>query len=146
MTAGLSTKCAVRDDRGSVTVELALITPLLLLFLVFVVALGRLAEARQQVDDAASQAARAATVSASAGGASGAAQEAASASLASDRVTCSHLSVVTDISSYNPGGEVHVQVTCAVALADLSLLHLPGTETISGAATSPIDRFRSISP
>ena len=133
----------IRDD-GNVAVELTLLTPLLLLLLVLVVALGRLAEARQEVDDAASQAARAATVVASVSGANGAAQQAAAASLASDRITCSHLSVTTSTSSYAPGGEVQVEVRCAVSLSDLSLLHLPGTETVSGVATSPVDRFRSI--
>jgi Flp pilus assembly protein TadG len=132
----------IRDDGGSVAVELTLLTPLLLLLLVFVVALGRLAEARQEVDDAASQAARAATVAASLAGANGSAQQAAAASLASDRLTCSQLSVTTNTSSLFPGGSVRVQVSCAVSLSDLSLLHLPGAETISGVATSPVDRFR----
>lgn len=126
--------------------ELTLLTPLLLLLLVFVVALGRLAEGRQQVDDAAAQAARAATAAGTAGGAAALAQQAAAASLASDRVTCSHMSVSTDTSSFVPGGAVRVQVSCAVSLADLSLLHLPGTETLTGVATSPVDRFRSVSP
>ncbi len=137
---------AARSDRGSVAVELTLLTPLLLLLLVFVVALGRLAEARQQVDDAAAQAARAATVAASVSEASGTAQQVASASLTSDRITCSHLSVVTNTSSFVPGGIVQVQVICSVSLQNLSLLHLPGTETVSGSATSPDDRFRSVGP
>ncbi|MGP0028941.1 MAG: TadE/TadG family type IV pilus assembly protein [Acidimicrobiales bacterium] len=127
-------------------VELALLTPLLLLLLVFVVALGRLAEARQEVDDAASQAARAATVAGNIGDANETAQQAAAASLASDRVTCSRLTVTTNTSSFFPGGEVRVQVNCAVSLQDLSLLHLPGTETISAWATSPVDQYRSVSP
>jgi Flp pilus assembly protein TadG len=62
-------------------VELTLLTPLLLLLLVFVVALGRLAEGRLQVDDAAAQAARAATVAASATGASAVAQQAGQAAV-----------------------------------------------------------------
>jgi Flp pilus assembly protein TadG len=131
-------------ERGSVAVELTLLTPLLLLLLVFVVALGRLAEARQEVDDAAAQAARAATVAASVGGAAGTAQQAAGASLASDRITCSHLSVTTDRSSFGPGGDVRVRVSCTVSLADLSFLHLPGTETVSSFASSPVDQYRSV--
>lgn len=125
--------------------ELTLLTPLLLLLLLFVVALGRLAQARQEVDDAASQAARAATVAASVSDANGTAQQAAAASLVSDHITCSHLSVTTNLSSFVPGGNVQVEVTCAVSLSDLSLLHLPGTETVSGVATSPVDQFRSVS-
>jgi Flp pilus assembly protein TadG len=134
------------NDRGSVAVELTLLAPLLLLLVVFVVSLGRLAQARQEVDDAAAQAARAVTVTDSVREAQATAQQATAASLASDRITCSHLSVTTNTLAYAPGGEVQVRVTCAVSMADLSLLHLPGAETVSGVATSPVDRFRSVSP
>ena len=51
-----------RDESGSVTAELVLLTPLLILLLLFVVALGRLAGARLEVDGAAAQAARAASI------------------------------------------------------------------------------------
>ncbi len=43
----------MRAEAGSSTVELVLLTPLLVLFMVFVVALGRLASARAEVDGAA---------------------------------------------------------------------------------------------
>jgi len=33
-------------------------------------------------------------------------------------------------------------VTCTVRLSDLSLLHVPGTETITAAFTAPIDVYR----
>ena len=99
-------------DGGSVSAELALVTPLLLLLLVFVVMLGRLAEARLQVDDAAAQAARAATSAGDAGSASVVARQSATAGLASDGVTCSALSVTTDTSDFVPGGVVRVAVTC----------------------------------
>jgi Flp pilus assembly protein TadG len=135
---------ALRGERGSVTVELTLLTPLLVLLLVFMVALGRLAEGRSQVDGAAAQAARAATVAGNASGASAVAQQAAAASLSADHVTCSQLFVSTETSSFVPGGSVRVRVSCAVSLSDLSLLHLPGTETLTGTATSPVDRFRSV--
>jgi Flp pilus assembly protein TadG len=133
-----------RDHRGSVSAELALITPLLLLLLMFVVMLGRLAEARLQVDDAAAQAARAATSAGDAGSASLVAQQSATAGLASDGVTCSTLTVATDSSDFVPGGVVRVAVTCRVSLADLSLLHLPGSETLRGSSVSPVDQYRSV--
>ena len=46
---------ALRDERGAVATELVLLTPLLILMLLFVVALGRLAGARIDVDGAAAQ-------------------------------------------------------------------------------------------
>ena len=33
-------------------------------------------------------------------------------------------------------------MTCTVRLSDLSLLHVPGTETITAAFTAPIDVYR----
>lgn len=51
-----------QDESGGVTVELVLLTPLLLLMLLFVVALGRTVSARLDVDGAAAQAARAASI------------------------------------------------------------------------------------
>ena len=33
-------------------------------------------------------------------------------------------------------------MTCTVRLSDLSLLHIPGTETITVVFTSPIDTYR----
>ena len=51
-----------REETGSVVAELVLLTPLLILVLLFVVALGRLAGARIDVDGAAAQAARAASI------------------------------------------------------------------------------------
>jgi Flp pilus assembly protein TadG len=135
-----------RDHGGSVSAELALVTPLLLLVLVFVVMLGRLAEARLQVDDAAAQAARAVTSAGDAGNATVVARQSAAAGLASDGVTCSALSVATDASDFVPGGVVRVAVTCTVSLSDLSLLHLPGSETLRGSAVSPVDQYRSVGP
>jgi Flp pilus assembly protein TadG len=135
-----------RDHRGSVSAELALVTPLLLLLLVFVVMLGRLAEGRLQVDDAAAQAARAATTAGDAGSASLVARQSATAGLATDGVTCSTLTVATDTSDFVPGGVVRVAVTCTVSMAGLSLLHLPGSETLRGSAVSPVDEYRSVGP
>ncbi|MDA8282563.1 MAG: pilus assembly protein, partial [Actinomycetota bacterium] len=79
---------ALRDERGAVATELVLLTPLLILMLLFVVALGRLAGARIDVDGAAAQAARAASIATTPGGATAAAQQAAAAALGSDHVTC----------------------------------------------------------
>jgi len=82
-----------RDERGSVTVELVLLTPLLILLLLFVVALGRLSGARLDVDGAAAQAARAASIARDPTTATAMAQQTATAALGSDHVTCAQLTV-----------------------------------------------------
>ncbi len=142
---GASTRVgrAQRGERGAVATELVLLTPLLILMLLFVVALGRLAGARINVDGAAAQAARAASIATTPGGATVAAQQAATAALGSDHVTCATLQIATDTARFAPGGSVTVTVTCAVALSDLSGLALPATEQVSSTAASVIDTYRS---
>lgn len=134
----------VRDERGSATTELVILTPLLILLLLFVVALGRLAGARIDVDGAAAQAARAASIARSPTAAAATAQQTATSALASQHITCSHLAVSVDTTYFTPGGSVAVTVSCGVDLAALTGLHLPGSETVANRAVSAIDKYRSI--
>ena len=94
-----------REETGSVVAELVLLTPLLILVLLFVVALGRLAGARIDVDGAAAQAARAASIARDPATASAMATQTATAALGSDNVTCAQLSVSTDTAQFQPGEE-----------------------------------------
>jgi Flp pilus assembly protein TadG len=134
-----------RNERGSVTAELVLLTPLLILILLFVVALGRLAGARLNVDGAAAQSARAASIARDPATASAVAQQTATAALSSDHVTCAQLTVNTATAQFAPGGSVAVTVTCTVGLSDLTGLRLPASESVSARASSVIDTYRSIS-
>lgn len=131
------------DEAGSVTAELVLLTPLLILLLLFVVALGRLAGARLDVEGAAAQAARAASIASDPSSAVAMARQTASAALGSDDVTCGELTVSTDTAQFAPGGSVAVTVTCVVGLSDLTGLRLPASESVTSTATSVIDTYRS---
>jgi Flp pilus assembly protein TadG len=145
-TAGSPGACRrreLRGERGSVTTELVLLTPLLILLLLLVVALGRLAGARINVDGAATQAARAASIATTPAQANVAARQTAAAALGSDHVTCSDLQIATDTGAFAPGGSVTVTVTCAVTLGDLTGLRLPASQSIASTATSVIDTYRS---
>ena len=135
----------MRDERGSVTVELVLVTPLLILLLLFVVALGRLASARIDVNGAAAQAARAASIARDPESASNAATQTATAALADDHVTCANLAVATDTSGFSAGGTVAVTITCNVDLADLAGLRLPASTAISARSVSVVDTYREAS-
>jgi Flp pilus assembly protein TadG len=134
-----------RGEEGSATAELAILTPLLILFLLLVVAFGRLAGARIQVDGAAAQAARAASIARSPATATAAAEQTASSALSSQHVTCAHLQVAVDTADFVPGGSVAVTVSCAVDLSTLTGLQLPVTETLSNRFVEPIDAYRSVS-
>lgn len=129
-------------ERGSATLELVLVTPVLLLMLLFVVFLGRLGEARNDVDRAARDAARAASIARSAGEADLAGRDAARSTLAAGGVSCRRLDVAVDTSQFSAGGEVSTTVTCTVDLADVAALKVPGSETLTASFTEPVDAYR----
>lgn len=134
------------DEAGSATAELVILTPLLILFLLLVVALGRLSGARGEVDGAAAQAARAASITRDPASATLAAQQTAAAALASEHLTCANLGVDVDTAAFTPGGTVAVTVSCTVDLSTLTGLHLPATRTLTDRFVEPIDAYRSTSP
>ena len=135
-----------RTERGSASMELVLITPAVLVLLLFVVAGGRLVLARERVDAAARDAARAGTIARSAPSAQVDARRAADSRLADAGVTCRTLDVIVDVTDFRPGGTVTTTITCTVDLADLTLLGVPGTRTITSTAVETVDTLRGVSP
>ena len=131
-------------EAGGVTVELVILTPLLLLLLLFVVALGRVAGARIDVNGAASEAARAASIARSPLAAQDAARQTASSALADQHITCADLNVAVDTAQFHAGGSVGVTVSCTVKLGDLTGLRVPSSKVLTATASAPIDRYRGI--
>lgn len=135
-----------RDERGSAAAELTLLTPLLILLLLFVVFCGRLADTKLRINDVAHQAARAATLARTPSQATANAQATASAALASAGITCQSLSVSTDTQGLKPGSTVTVTVSCSVGLGDLTSLGVPGSRTFQSSFSSPVDVWRGTAP
>lgn len=135
---------SVDRQRGSAAVELVLVTPALLALLLFVVALGRLADTRAQIDAAARDAARAGTLARGPDSARAAARQAAADRLGDGRVTCRDLDVAVDVSRFRAAGAVTARVTCAVGLRDLALLRLPGRKRLSASFTEVVDTYRGV--
>ncbi len=131
-----------RRDRGSAAVEFVVLAPLLAALLVFVAGLGRLAEARGQVQGAAREAARAASLQRTQPDALAAGQAAARAVLAGQRVICAPLWTAVDVSGYRPGGQVTATVSCAVRLAGLGLAGFPGSRTYTATSVAPVESWR----
>lgn len=129
-------------ERGSIATEVVLVTPLLIVLLLFVAFGGRLVMADGDVDSAARDAARAASLARSPSAAYAAAQVAASAAVGDGTAPCRHLAVDVDTGGFSAGGSVTVAVTCDVELADLGLLGVPATRALTGSATAPIDTYR----
>jgi len=131
---------------GGVAAELVIVTPLLILFLLFVVALGRLAGSRIDLDGAANQAARAASIARDPVAATSAARTTASAVLAGAHISCAHLAVTVDVAEFHPGGSVAVTIACTVELEDVTGLRLPSAKTLTARGVAPLDRYRGLGP
>ena len=131
-------------ERGSATTELVVLTPVLIMVLLFVVALGRISSSRSEVDAAARDAARDAANGRSVADAVANASTAARADLDDAGVICRSLSVTLDTNNFRAGGTVTVTISCTVALQDLGL-GLPSSRTITARYTEPIDVYRAVS-
>jgi Flp pilus assembly protein TadG len=123
-------------------VELAVLTVPLVVVLLFVVALGRLSEARNSVDEAARDAAREASIARVPGVARQQAIQRALDDLAADKVSCRMPAISVDTADLRPGGHVTATVVCTVSFGDLLLLRVPGARTIASTAVEVVDLHR----
>lgn len=137
-------RAVLADEQGSAAVELTLLTPLLIVVLLFIVLAARLADARSRLDDAAHEAARAASLARSIGQATTAAQATAQTALASAGIVCRDLSVKTDTAGLRPGGTVTVTVSCTAGLGDLTVPGFPGSMALQSRFSSVVDVYRGV--
>lgn len=137
-------------DRGSATVELAILAPFLVLIGLLVVAGGRIGLAHTGIDQVAETAARDASLARTAEQARQNATQSANQSLVDNHLNCQTTTVTVDTAGFRvPVGQpaqVTVHVTCQVPLGDLAIPGLPGTTTLQADFTSPLDPNRERSP
>ncbi|WP_423835594.1 TadE/TadG family type IV pilus assembly protein [Streptomyces tubbatahanensis] len=126
-------------DAGLSTIEVVILAPVMILFILVLVAFGQLVDGRGAVDSAARDAARAGSLQhGSHAAAMTAAQQAATATL---KGTCAGGVTVRDAGSdYRSGGLFTVEVSCRVR--GLGMLGLDIAKDISGRSSSPIDPYR----
>lgn len=120
-------------------IEMVVLAPVLFAVILLIVAGGRLVSAQGAVDSVSRDAARAASLARSSGDASDAARQSVGATMASVG-SCDSPSMAG--TSFVAGGQVVVTVTCQVPLSDLGLVGLPGSATIKGQSTAPLDVYR----
>ena len=125
-------------ERGTMSVEMIVLVPVLLLIVMIAVAGGRLVSAEGMVGAASRDAARAASMERSVG----AARLAANESLAAADTADADCAATVNSADFGRGGTVSVTVSCRVDLADLGLVFLPGSTTVSAQSTAPVDTWR----
>lgn len=137
---------ARHEERGSATLELVIMAPLLLLFISVMIFGGRVALAGQSVQQAADEAARVASIARTQEEADQTAGKAARDTLEQQNLDCTIIEVHVNTAGFNaPLGQdasVTATVTCPVRVGDLAIPGLPGTRTVTATAVSPIDTWR----
>lgn len=136
-----------RPEDGSMSVELVMWAPVMLVVILLLIACGRIALANITVSNAANAAARDASLATNSSTATSNATQTATIAMSQAGLTCSPGSVVIDPSGLDtPIGTADAKVTarvdCTVNLSDISIPGLPGTETLTATATSPVDPYR----
>ncbi|MEV2240153.1 TadE/TadG family type IV pilus assembly protein [Micromonospora sp. NPDC049891] len=134
-------------DRGSVTIELAILAPSLLLVASFAMLVGRLALANAALDAATYSGARAASLARDAGTAQGRAESSIRDTLDAQDIHCLNLLVNVDTTQFTRDvGEpasVTVTVECRVDLSAGAMPGMPTSRWITATYSSPLDLFRS---
>ncbi|MBM0231623.1 pilus assembly protein [Micromonospora sp. STR1_7] len=148
-------------ERGSVSIEVAVLAPAFIALMVLAGVAGRSAVATEAVEAAAHDAARAASISRTSDAAEDAALEAARKQLDWHGLACANELAPTlsgsvageDVSfdkafssSVGADATVTVRISCLVSFKDIFLDVAPGMPTeneVSAEFTSPLDRYRS---
>lgn len=130
-----------RDERGTLSVELAVLTPALIGCLILIAGAARYVEAEDQVSSAAWASARAASLEPTATSAAAAGRAAAAGALAGRGQGCARLEVAIDTGAFAPGGSVRATVTCQADLADLAGFGVP-SRRFTATAVVPIETHR----
>lgn len=136
--AGVRRRARRRTERGSMAIEVVILAPVLMLFVLLIVACGRYVAVRGDVEATARDAARAASLEISAGTARSVAGQVVSSSL-DEPTSCSQ---VTLGGTWGAGGTAVVRLTCSVSYEGLGLIGVPGSVSINTESTVPLDPYR----
>ncbi|MGH3471468.1 MAG: TadE/TadG family type IV pilus assembly protein [Nocardioidaceae bacterium] len=124
------------------SIEVLLLTPVLVAAIIIIAAGGRYVQARGEASDAAFAAARAASLTTNQAAAVAAGRQAAARSFADRGMSCAGITVSIDAHDFRPGGDVRATVTCTADLADLAGIGLPGHKSFTATASVPLDLHR----
>ncbi|WP_461023134.1 TadE/TadG family type IV pilus assembly protein [Thalassiella azotivora] len=119
------------------SVEVVLLVPVLMAFVLLIVGLGRYVNTQGEVQAASREAARAASLERTVGSATASASAAATTTL-QGRVC----PVTLNTADFRSGGSVTATVSCRVPLNDLGLIGLSGTVNVQSTSQAPIDTYR----
>lgn len=130
----------MKTDSGSVIVEMVLLTPVLMVLILFGVYSGRASESLTQVQSAADQAARAAS-KVSRSRVETTALQIAERALTGESMSCVDFSVSTVLIEQGDNDAVRVEISCTINVDGLTLLGL-AQRRVTASSTEVLDRWR----
>ena len=130
----------MKTQSGSVTVEMVLLAPVLMLLILFGVYASRASESLVQVRHAADQAARSAS-KVSRGRVQSVANDVANRTLNNSGTSCIDFAVSTAVIEQGSNSAVRVKVECTIKTQGLVLLGVSERQ-VSSTSTEVIDRWR----
>ena len=119
-------------------VEIVLLAPVMMAFMLLVVAGGRYVAVRGDVEAASRDAVRAASLERTEAAARATAVDTADAAL-QDVGRCQNAALSGNFVS---GGTITVTISCEVSYDGLGLIGLPGSKTVTISGSAPIDLYR----
>lgn len=142
----MNPKTNSNSERGSASLELAMLSVTILTFFLLLIVGARVSMAHQSLQSAAFAGARDASLVRTVGEASSAGSAGANLALNQAGIKCTNTSIGIDTSAFSKPigtvGQVRATLTCKVKLADVAFPGLPGNITITKHSTSPIDPYR----
>lgn len=138
--ATLRERHGAADDRGLSTVEVVILAPVMILFILVLVGFGQLADGRGALDGAARDAARAGSIQKNHGTAMAEARGAAEADLAD--VCSGPVSVVQKSAGFSPDVDPFFTVEVSCEVRGLAMLGLDIPTRLAASFSSSLDPFR----
>ncbi|WP_419918551.1 TadE/TadG family type IV pilus assembly protein [Candidatus Poriferisocius sp.] len=130
-------------NQGSSIIGLTVLTPIMILLLFFVIAAGRIGVVESKLTSTARNAARIATQYQTTLAAKNAAITYIESALNKLEIVCHNRpKIYIQKMDLSPGGKVKIQISCTIKLSDLTLLTIPGYQTINANSTSIVDYYR----
>ncbi|ATL29699.1 TadZ/CpaE protein [Streptomyces formicae] len=128
------------DDRGLSSIEVVFLAPVMILFILVLVAFGQLVDGRGAIDGAARDAARAGSIQKEHGTAMAEAKRAAQADLAD--VCSGPVSVTQKSAGFDPDVDPFFTVEVSCRVKGLAMLGLDVATTLKAEFSSPLDPYR----
>lgn len=131
----------VHAETGAVATELAVLTPVLVLMMLFVVFAGRLGQAEQDLTHAVAEAARVAAIERG-GDVASRTRLTVTRNLAASGVDCRSLEIFLDGQPPRAGATVGVTARCEVDMTGVAGLGLPRRRVLRATAVEVVDTYR----